>query len=93
MESDNFKKLNVEFTNDDQVLRITLATPPGNVLDAQMMTEIIGCLETSKGQPSIKMIVFEGQGKHFCFGASVEEHQKEQASSMIRNFHLLFKIR
>lgn len=91
MESTHFDKIKVEVTNEEQVLRITLATPPGNVLDAKMMAEIIGCLETSKGRPEIKIVVFEGEGKHFCFGASVKEHSKAKAPLMIRNFHLLFK--
>ncbi len=91
MSNANFEKIKVEFTHDRQVLRITLADPPGNVLAASMMAEIVACLDEQTENAGLKAIVFEGEGKHFCFGASVEEHQKAQAPGMIHSFHGLFK--
>lgn len=91
MSKANFEKIKVASPYDGQVLRITLADPPGNVLDAKMMGEIEACLSSQGARPELKAIVFEGEGKHFCFGASVEEHQKKQAPEMIRGFHGLFK--
>ena len=91
MSQASFDKIKVESTHDKQVLRIVLADPPGNVLSASMMKQIDDCLNTEDANPALKAIVFEGQGKHFCFGASVEEHQKDQAPEMIRGFHALFK--
>ncbi|MBL0127993.1 MAG: hypothetical protein IPP83_11185 [Flavobacteriales bacterium] len=43
-----------------------------------------------EGQADVKLITFEGNGKHFSFGASVEEHQKDMAPAMLRSFHALF---
>ena len=37
------------------------------------------------------LIVFEGAGDHFCFGASVEEHRAEEAAAMLAAFHGLFR--
>ena len=85
------EKIEVRRDNDGQVLRIVLAAPPGNVLDAQMMGEISACLDAEAANKALKAIVFEGKGKHFCFGASVPEHVKERAPEMIRGFHGLFK--
>ena len=85
------KKIHVTREFDDAVLRISLATPPGNILDAATMAEITACLKQHANDNNIKAIVFEAQGKHFSFGASVEEHQKDQAPKMIRDFHGLFK--
>jgi len=85
------EKIEVRLEHDGQVLRIVLASPPANILDAATMAEIVACLDHHQGQASITALVFEGQGKHFCFGASVEEHQKDQAPKMIAGFHGLFK--
>ena len=89
--SEHYQKISVSFTHDGAVLRIILATPPANILDAATMAEIVDCLDKEAGSKQIRAIVFEGEGKHFCFGASVEEHQKEQAPAMISGFHGLFK--
>jgi cyclohexa-1,5-dienecarbonyl-CoA hydratase len=87
----SYDKINVETTHEGQVLRITLATPPANILDAGTMAEIVACLDDEGASKDLKAIVFAGEGKHFCFGASVAEHQKEQAPAMIGSFHGLFK--
>lgn len=87
----NYEKIKVEITHDGQVLRVTLATPPANILDGQTMAEVVSCLGSEGASQDLKAIVFAGEGKHFCFGASVAEHQKEQAPAMIAGFHSLFK--
>ncbi len=55
-----------------------------------MMEELQQLLNTFKTTPQLKLITFEGAGKHFSFGASVEEHTKELASAMLSSFHQLF---
>ena len=86
-----YEKIRVSLAHDDQVLRIVLATPPANILDGQTMSEIVRCLDGEGSSPALKAIVFEGEGKHFCFGASVAEHTKERAPEMIAGFHSMFK--
>ena len=85
-----YQNIKVAKLNQDQVLWIKLNTPPLNILTGDMMAEIRVCLDTNRAIPSLKAVVFEGEGKHFCTGASVEERQKGQAPEMIRNFHGLF---
>jgi cyclohexa-1,5-dienecarbonyl-CoA hydratase len=86
-----YEKILVETTHDGQVLRITLNTPPANILDGRTMGEIVACLDAEGASRDLKAIVFAGAGKHFCFGASVAEHRKDQAPKMIAGFHALFK--
>lgn len=86
-----YKKIVVNQTCEGQVLRIILSSPPGNVLDALMISELHDCLDEQAGDQSLKAIVIEGEGKHFCFGAKVEDHLKENASKMISGFHGIFK--
>lgn len=84
------EKIKVNFTHDRTVATITLDDGKGNVLDHVMMEEIQAQLDSWKTNNDLKLIVFEGAGKHFSFGASVEEHQKEYAGAMLRAFHQLF---
>lgn len=72
---------------NDSVARIILNDGKGNVLDSVMMEELQVILNDFRKRPGLKLIVIEGGGKNFSFGASVEEHQKEFAEAMIKNFH------
>jgi cyclohexa-1,5-dienecarbonyl-CoA hydratase len=80
-----------ELRNDRQLLHITLNAPKANVLDAAMLGGIAAAVEANATQRGLKAIVFEGAGKHFSFGASVEEHQAAQVADMLKQFHALFR--
>jgi cyclohexa-1,5-dienecarbonyl-CoA hydratase len=85
------EKVKLSYTHHDSVAWITLADGKGNVLDNVMMLEILGCLQEFGKNANLKLIVFQGEGKHFSFGASVEEHTKELAETMLKTFHKIFK--
>ncbi len=84
------EKLKVEYTHDNSVAQIILDDGKGNVLDNTMMLELIDLLKSFAEKPDLKLITFEGQGKHFSFGASVPEHTAEFAEAMIKTFHQIF---
>ena len=84
------EKINLSYTHDNSVARIVLNDGKGNVLDNKMMSELIETLSSFKDKNDIKLVTFEGAGKHFSFGASVEEHKKENAASMLKVFHNIF---
>ena len=77
------KKISVKYTHDNTIARITLSDGKGNVLDHVMMEELQSLLNEFKIRSRIKLITFEGAGKHFSFGASVEEHTKDLAATML----------
>jgi len=72
------------------VLKIVLNSPKANVLEAAMLSEINGALDGLSDESGLKMLVFEGEGKHFSFGASVPEHTKDKAAMMLKAFHGVF---
>lgn len=84
------QKIKFEYQQERSIARITLDDGKGNVLDSIMMEELQQLLNEFKNAPQLKLITFEGAGKHFSFGASVEEHTKELAGTMLRGFHQLF---
>ena len=66
------QKIKLEYTHDNSVARIILDDGKGNVLDSIMMGELNELLDSFKEKNDLKLITFEGAGKHFSFGASVE---------------------
>lgn len=82
-----FDLIKVEEKKDGQITEITLGPAPANILSAKMMSEISTQLKNDERNPHKKLIIFSGEGKHFCFGASVEEHTAAQVTDMLPQFH------
>lgn len=81
--------IEVETLFEGGVLRIVLNRPKANVIDAVMIGAIRQAL--CEVLPACRLIVFEGAGRHFSFGASVEEHQADRVARMLTDFHGLFR--
>ena len=78
---------------DGHVARVFLAAPKANILDAQMVTELDAIFESLGHERELRAIVIEGEGPHFSFGASVEEHLPEQiAGALARLGGLLRRV-
>ena len=74
-----------------QLERIVLDRPKGNILDCEMLSAIrVRIEEISQSPGPVKLLVFEGAGDHFSFGASVEEHLPDRVAGMLGQFHRLF---
>ena len=76
--------------------RIVLDRPKANILDSAMveaLTEILDRTDpdTYPEARNLGALIFEGEGKHFSFGASVEEHKPGLVENMIPTFHRLFE--
>jgi cyclohexa-1,5-dienecarbonyl-CoA hydratase len=75
-----------------QIQRIVLDRPKGNVIDLEMVAAIRARLAELSADPGpAKLLVFEGAGEHFSFGASVEEHLPGRVAEMLPAFHGLFR--
>jgi len=85
-----YEKIKVTDHLDGAVWRVLLDAPKGNVLDSVMMADIHAMLDEASDHGELRLIVYEGAGKHFSFGASVEEHVKERAGQMLSAFHSMF---
>ena len=75
------------------LLRLRLARPKANILNAEMIRPISEELEKHSGNPKLRGLLLDAEGPHFSFGASVEEHLPEQCEAMLHDFHqLLLKM-
>lgn len=83
-------KILSESLHDGQIIRLTLNAPKANILDGEMMRELKAAFDDLHQQSHVKLVQFVGAGNHFCFGASVPEHTRENAPQMLEQFHGLF---
>lgn len=75
-----------------EIQRIVLDRPRGNVLDLEMISAIRRRIaELAPAPGPLKLLVFEGAGDHFSFGASVQEHLPGKVTQLLPEFHGLFR--
>lgn len=74
---------------DGHLLRLRLARPKANLIDAAMISALDDALSKYLDEPALSCILLDAQGPHFSFGASVEEHLPGQCAGMVRKLHAL----
>ncbi|MFX1527490.1 MAG: enoyl-CoA hydratase/isomerase family protein [Promethearchaeota archaeon] len=79
----------VEKTNS--IGKITFNNGPLNILTIRMMEQINEALETFIEDDSLKLVIFDHNGKAFSAGVDVGDHIGEKASRMIKEFHGIFR--
>ncbi len=90
-EETNSPIVDATLIEDETLLKLVLNRPKGNIFTLEMMNALSEALETHGKNPHLRMVFIRGAGKHFSFGASVEEHKKEQAPSMLAGFHTMIR--
>lgn len=80
----------VEILEEGAVWRVVLATPKANILDEEKLRALTEVFSRAREEGGLKAVVVEGEGPHFSFGASVEEHLPGRFEGMIPAFHGMF---
>jgi cyclohexa-1,5-dienecarbonyl-CoA hydratase len=70
-------------------VHVRLDVPPGNILDTGMCGRLLAVLAEAAAYEDAKLLVLSSSGKHFSFGASVEEHLPEGAPDMLAQMSAL----
>lgn len=76
---------------DGRVLDVVIDKPKGNVLDAAVMAALGRVLDAHADDAGLRLVLLRAEGRHFSFGASVEEHHRDQAPAMLRSFQALMR--
>lgn len=74
---------------DGRLLRLRLARPKANVLDAAMIAALDEPIAKGAENPELIAALIDHDGPHFSFGASVEEHLPESCAAMLSALHAL----
>lgn len=82
--------IKTQFNELETVVTLTLGDGNGNIINLDLIQELDKILRSFANIDTLKIIVLQGEGKHFSFGASVEEHQREYVHYMLQGFHKIF---
>jgi cyclohexa-1,5-dienecarbonyl-CoA hydratase len=74
---------------DGALLRLRLARPKANIVDAAMIAALSGALVAHRDNQNLRGVLLDAAGPHFSFGASVEEHRPEGCAAMLAALHAL----
>lgn len=85
----NDSPLKVWLERDGALLRLRLARPKANLIDAAMIAALRAAFEAHRANPGLLAALVDHEGLHFSFGASVEEHLPERCEQMLRQLHSL----
>lgn len=85
-----FEKIRLEFTHEERVARITLASSKANVLDRAMIGELDAAVSQCASR-ALNAVVLAADGPHFSFGASVQEHLPDQIAGTLQALHALLR--
>jgi len=75
--------------HDGSLLRLRLARPKANIIDAAMIAALDAALTEARDDAGLLAVLLDHEGPHFSFGASVEEHLPELCAGMLRGLHAL----
>jgi cyclohexa-1,5-dienecarbonyl-CoA hydratase len=81
--------LRICIERDDALLRLTLARPKANLVDAAMIGALTDALARHRPQRGLRGVLLDSEGPHFSFGASVEEHLPGRCGPMLASLHVL----
>jgi cyclohexa-1,5-dienecarbonyl-CoA hydratase len=81
----------IEELESGAIWRVLLARPKANVIDSAMSAALTEVFGRARAARDLKAVCLEGEGPHFSFGASVEEHLPESVAAMLQGFHGLFR--
>jgi cyclohexa-1,5-dienecarbonyl-CoA hydratase len=74
---------------DGRLLRLRLARPKANIIDAAMIAALDAALAEHLPRPDLLGVLIDAEGPHFSFGASVEEHLPDHCAAMLTSLHAL----
>ena len=85
----NSEPLKAWLERDGALLRLRLARPKANLIDAEMIAALTRSFLSNRENKGLLAALVDHEGPHFSFGASVEEHLPEQCGEMLQNLHRL----
>jgi cyclohexa-1,5-dienecarbonyl-CoA hydratase len=81
--------LKVWVEREGALLRLRLARPKANILDATMIAALDRAFAEHSGKGALRGALVDHEGPHFSFGASVEEHRPAHCAAMLKGLHAL----
>ena len=81
--------LKVWLEREGALLRVRLARPKANLVDAEMIGALRVAFDAHRANTGLLAALVDHEGPHFSFGASVPEHLPERCEEMLASLHAL----
>ena len=81
--------LKVWLEREGALLRLRLARPKANLVDAEMVRALRDAFDAHRDNTGLLAALVDHEGPHFSFGASVPEHLPERCEEMLGSLHAL----
>jgi cyclohexa-1,5-dienecarbonyl-CoA hydratase len=81
--------LDLSFNNTNTRAALVFSHPTGNIITAEIVTELRAAIGDLAESRHLKLLTIEGAGADFSFGASVPEHAPGAIDSVLPDFHAL----
>jgi cyclohexa-1,5-dienecarbonyl-CoA hydratase len=81
--------LKVWLDRSESLLRLRLARPKANIIDAAMIAALTGAFAQHRDPGRLRAAMIDAEGPNFSFGASVEEHLPDRCADMLKGLHAL----
>ncbi len=81
--------LRVWLERDGALLRVRLARPKANIVDAAMIAALSAAFAAHRSARGLRAVLLDADGPHFSFGASVDEHLADRCAAMLASLHAL----
>jgi cyclohexa-1,5-dienecarbonyl-CoA hydratase len=72
-----------------EILRLELSHPKGNLITAAVIASLREALAAAGSRADVKLIVLEGKGPDFSYGASIPEHAPGEIDRLLPLMHRL----
>ncbi len=79
--------IRVDVRHDGGLRVITLGPAPANIVTAAAARALADAVEAAADDPHCRLVVVRGEGEHFSYGASVDEHLPGAIDDMLPAFH------
>ena len=91
LEKADLEKVLFRLEEKGVVLWCQLNAPPGNILDSVMITDLRRLIAAARKLPDLRLLVIQGSGNHFSYGASIPEHRPDRIRNLLEGFHGIFR--
>ncbi|MEJ2173902.1 MAG: cyclohexa-1,5-dienecarbonyl-CoA hydratase, partial [bacterium] len=81
--------LKVWLDREGRLLRLRLARPKANIVDAEMIGALAAAFDKHRTDDGLTGALLDAEGPNFSFGASVEEHLPQNCAAMLAALHAL----
>jgi cyclohexa-1,5-dienecarbonyl-CoA hydratase len=79
--------LKVWLDREGRLLRLRLARPKANIVDAAMIGALAAAFDEHRSDDGLTGALLDADGPNFSFGASVEEHLPQNCAAMLAALH------